>query len=79
MNMNGQMCQMRCQRQTMMGGNTLMPMYPLYQFHQNHTMGVPAAHFFQPTMPMPAIMPKPPAIPPATGTTNIGYNLMFQK
>lgn len=32
--------------------NTLMPMYPLYHFHQSQTMGLPA-HIYSPTTPGP--------------------------
>ncbi|XP_031283024.1 probable RNA-binding protein ARP1, partial [Pistacia vera] len=52
--------------QAIMGANTLMPMYPLYHFHQSQTMGLPA-HIFPPTTagPMttvPTMMSKPASI-----------------
>ncbi|KAJ1390781.1 RNA-binding domain superfamily [Sesbania bispinosa] len=43
------------QAQAIVGANTLMPMsmYPaVYHFHRTETMGVPAAHFFHPTIPI---------------------------
>lgn len=55
--------------QPMMGGNTLMPMYPYYHFHQqSQTMGLPV-HMYSPTAagPMaavPALMSKPTSVPP---------------
>ncbi|KAJ8544140.1 hypothetical protein K7X08_028651 [Anisodus acutangulus] len=55
--------------QPMMGGNTLMPMYPYYHFHhQSQTMAVPA-HVYSPTAagPMtavPALLSKPTSVPP---------------
>ena len=58
--------------QPMVGGNTLMPMYPYYHYHQSQTMGLPA-HIFSPTTAgpiasVPAIMSKPASIAPTTGT-----------
>ncbi|XP_028790651.1 probable RNA-binding protein ARP1 [Neltuma alba] len=53
--------------QAMVGGNTLMPMYPLYQYHQTHTMGLPAHIFQPPTAGHVAIMSKPASITPNTG------------
>ncbi|KAJ6317543.1 hypothetical protein OIU76_013143 [Salix suchowensis] len=55
--------------QAMVGANTLMPMYPLYHFHQSQAMGLPAAHIFPPNTagPMttvPTIMSKPPSMAP---------------
>lgn len=56
--------------QAMMGGNTLMPMYPLYQYHQTHTMGLPA-HIFQPTTTgHVAIMSKAASMTPNTGASH---------
>ncbi|GFQ03560.1 RNA-binding protein 38 [Phtheirospermum japonicum] len=54
--------------QALVGANTLMPMYPLYHFHQSHTMGLPA-HMYSPTAagPMatvPALISKPTSIAP---------------
>ena len=60
--------------QAMVGANTLMPMYPLYHFHQSQAVGLPAAHIFPPNAAgpltaVPAIMSKPPSIaPPNAGT-----------
>ncbi|XP_022890071.1 probable RNA-binding protein ARP1 isoform X2 [Olea europaea var. sylvestris] len=34
--------------QPMMNSNALMPMYPLYHFHQSHAVGLPA-HIYSPT------------------------------
>ncbi|KAM3251113.1 putative RNA-binding protein ARP1 isoform X2 [Capsicum annuum] len=54
--------------QAMMGGNTLMPMYPYYHFHhQSQTMGLPA-HMYSPTAAgpiaaVPALMSKPTTVP----------------
>ncbi|XP_062092865.1 probable RNA-binding protein ARP1 isoform X2 [Humulus lupulus] len=48
-----------------MSANTLMPMYPMYHYHQAHTMG-PSAHMFPtttgPISPVPAIISKPASI-----------------
>ncbi|KAF4382244.1 hypothetical protein G4B88_011573 [Cannabis sativa] len=48
-----------------MSANTLMPMYPMYHYHQAHTMG-PSAHMFAtttgPISAVPAIISKPPSI-----------------
>ncbi|XP_038691506.1 probable RNA-binding protein ARP1 isoform X2 [Tripterygium wilfordii] len=48
------------------GANTLMPMYPLYHYHQSQTMGLPAHIFPQSTAghiaTVPTIMSKPPSI-----------------
>lgn len=59
-----------------MGANTLMPVYPIYQFHHpTETMGVPA-HYLYPTAarhfaPVPAgIMSKPASIIPHTGASH---------
>ncbi|KAG5008981.1 hypothetical protein JHK87_017496 [Glycine soja] len=61
-------------RQAIVGANTLMPMYPLYQYHHpTETIGVPA-HNFYPTAswaPM-TIMSKPSSIVPHTGTVGTG-------
>ncbi|XP_009378130.2 probable RNA-binding protein ARP1 isoform X2 [Pyrus x bretschneideri] len=59
--------------QPMVGHNTMMPMYPLYQYHyhhQSHTMGLPA-HIYSPTTAahvaaVPTIMSKPASIAPNT-------------
>ncbi|XP_050208890.1 probable RNA-binding protein ARP1 isoform X2 [Mercurialis annua] len=49
--------------QTIMGANTLMPVYPLYHYHQSHTMGHPA-HIYPPSTAaqIPTIMSKPPSM-----------------
>lgn len=67
--------------QAMMGGNTLMPMYPYYHFHhQSQTMGLPA-HMYSPAAagPMnavPALISKPTSIPPTAGINySFGLNL----
>ncbi|XP_059457812.1 probable RNA-binding protein ARP1 isoform X1 [Corylus avellana] len=67
--------------QAMVGGNTLMPMYPYYHYHQSQTMGLPA-HIFSPTTAgpiasVPAIMSKPASIAPTTGT--MGADERFKK
>ncbi|XP_024029303.1 probable RNA-binding protein ARP1 [Morus notabilis] len=54
--------------QPIMGANTLMPMYPMYHYHQSHTMGLPA-HMFPtttagPISTGPAIISKPASIAP---------------
>ncbi|XP_065872902.1 probable RNA-binding protein ARP1 isoform X2 [Euphorbia lathyris] len=50
--------------QGMIGASTLMPMYPLYQFHHHHhqsqTMGLPA-HIFPQSTAGPIVISKPPA------------------
>ena len=61
--MNGQQFYQPQPSQAIVGGNTLMPMYPLYHFHQSHTMGVPA-HMYQPITAghfatVPALISKP--------------------
>ncbi|KAK9154142.1 hypothetical protein Sjap_001622 [Stephania japonica] len=62
--------------QGMMGGNTITPVYPVYQFHHHHqsqTMGLPA-HVYPPTTAaghvtaVPTIISKPPAMAPNAGT-----------
>ncbi|KAK6144867.1 hypothetical protein DH2020_021687 [Rehmannia glutinosa] len=63
--------------QAMVGANTLMPMYPLYHFHQSQTMGLPA-HMYSPTVagPMttvPALMSKPTSMAPP----NAGKDTVF--
>ncbi|KAG8390666.1 hypothetical protein BUALT_Bualt01G0107300 [Buddleja alternifolia] len=62
--MNGHYGQLYPGGQAMVGGNTLMPMYPLYHFHQSQTMGLPA-HMYSPTAagPIPLIS-KPTSIAP---------------
>ncbi|XP_073127763.1 probable RNA-binding protein ARP1 [Henckelia pumila] len=62
--MNGQFSQVYPAGQAMIGGNTYMPMYPLYHFQQSHTLGLPA-HMFSQTAsgPIP-LMSKPTSIPP---------------
>ncbi|CAL5407235.1 unnamed protein product [Camellia sinensis] len=57
--------------QTVVGANTLIPMYPLYNFHQSQTMGSPTAHIYSPTTvgPMttvPALISKPILMGPKT-------------
>ncbi|KAH7537357.1 hypothetical protein FEM48_Zijuj03G0084000 [Ziziphus jujuba var. spinosa] len=75
--------------QAMMGANTLMPMYPLYHYHQSHTMGLPA-HMFPPTTAgpittVPAIMSKPASIASSTdsllgcGIGTVGAGESFKK
>ena len=75
--MNGHFSQVYPAGQAIVGANTVMPMYPFYQYHQSQTMGLPAAtHIFPPTTagPIPtipaAIMSKPvAAIAPNSGNT----------
>lgn len=67
--------------QSMMGANTLMPMYPLYHYHQSHTMGLPA-HMFPPTTAgpittVPAIMSKPVSIAPNTGSFKLLFSILL--
>ncbi|KAL0358710.1 UNVERIFIED_CONTAM: putative RNA-binding protein ARP1 [Sesamum angustifolium] len=56
--------------QAMVGANTLMPMYPLYHFHQSQTMGLPAHMYSAGPIPTgPALMSKSTSIaPPNAGT-----------
>ncbi|CAI9091001.1 OLC1v1025915C1 [Oldenlandia corymbosa var. corymbosa] len=54
--------------QPMMGTNALMPMYPLYHFHQSQAMGLPA-QLYSPTTPgpvasAPALLSKPTSFAP---------------
>lgn len=54
--------------QPIVGGNTLMPVYPYYHYHQSQTMGLPA-HVYSPTTggpinTVPALMSKPASIAP---------------
>ena len=67
-------------RQAIVGGNTLMPMYPLYQYHHpTETIGVPAHHnFYQtaPWVPM-TIMSKPSSIVPHTGASHGSISFSF--
>ncbi|XP_023545248.1 probable RNA-binding protein ARP1 [Cucurbita pepo subsp. pepo] len=53
--------------QAMVGANTLMPMYPLYHYHQSHAMGMPA-HIYPPSptaaVPPSSIMSKPASVAP---------------
>ncbi|GMP22763.1 hypothetical protein CsSME_00000638 [Camellia sinensis var. sinensis] len=76
--MNGQYSQVY-PGQPMVGGNTLMPMYPLYHYHQSQTMGLPA-HVYSPTAvgPFPtgpALISKPTSLAPTTGTVGTGEAL----
>ncbi|XP_015577697.1 probable RNA-binding protein ARP1 isoform X2 [Ricinus communis] len=63
--------------QAIMGANTLMPMYPLYHFHQSQTMGLPAHIFPQttagPITTVPTIMSKPPSIAPSPAGTGESF------
>lgn len=72
--MNGHYTQMY-PGQAMVGANTLMPMYPLYHYHQSHAMGMPA-HIFPPSptaagpfaaVPPTSIMSKPASVGPNPG------------
>ncbi|KAL4386317.1 hypothetical protein GQ457_09G028880 [Hibiscus cannabinus] len=49
--MNGHFSQVYPGGQAIVGANTLMPMYPLYHYHQSQTMGLPASatHIFPST------------------------------
>lgn len=58
-------------RQGIVGGNTVMPVYPLYQYHHpTETIGLPA-HNFYPTAPWApfTIISKPSSIIPHTGVS----------
>lgn len=65
-------------RHAIVGANTLMPMYPMYQYHHpTETIGVPAQTFYQTAPwhlgPAPVgIMSKPSSIIPHTGTVGTG-------
>ncbi|RDX89080.1 putative RNA-binding protein ARP1, partial [Mucuna pruriens] len=68
-------------RQAMVGANTLMPMYPVYQYHHpTETIGLPANNFYQTpawqTGPVPiGIMSKPSStIPNAGASRHNTYN-----
>ncbi|XP_057989442.1 probable RNA-binding protein ARP1 isoform X2 [Hevea brasiliensis] len=68
--------------QPIMGANAVMPMYPLYHFHQSQTMGLPAHTFPVPpnnsVATVPNIMSKPPpSIAPRPGT--VGQGESFKK
>ncbi|KAG8645203.1 probable RNA-binding protein ARP1 isoform X2 [Manihot esculenta] len=58
--------------QPIMGANAMMPVYPLYHFHQSQTMGLPAHIFPVPTntsvATVPTIMSKPPSLAPSPET-----------
>ncbi|KAF3433847.1 hypothetical protein FNV43_RR24950 [Rhamnella rubrinervis] len=75
--MGGHYSQVYPSGQPMMGANTLMPMYPLYHYHQSQTMGLPV-HMFPPTTAGPittvpaAIMSKSASIAPNPGTVGAG-------
>ncbi|PON64334.1 Splicing factor-like protein [Trema orientale] len=65
--------------QPMMGANTLMPMYPLYHYHQSHTMGLPA-HMFPtttagPISTVPAIISKPASIAAPNSDSLLGCGI----
>ncbi|XP_008445853.3 probable RNA-binding protein ARP1 isoform X2 [Cucumis melo] len=69
---NGHYTQMYPGQAAMVGANTLMPMYPLYHYHQSHAMGMPA-HIFPPSpttagpfaaVPPTSIMSKPTTVGP---------------
>lgn len=58
--------------QAMMGPNTLMPMYPMYNYYQSQTLGLPA-HLYSPTAAgpipyVPSLMSKPMSIATTTGS-----------
>lgn len=84
--MNGYYSQVYPAGQPILGGNTLMPMYPAAYYHnyahQSQTMGLPA-HIFSPSAArpinaVPAIMSKPPPIAPNTGRhTLILYHVLY--
>ncbi|TKY64183.1 RNA-binding protein ARP1 [Spatholobus suberectus] len=65
-------------RQAIVGANTLMPIYPLYQYHHpTETIGVPAHNFYQTAPwhlgPAPTgVMSKPSSIIPHAGTVGTG-------
>ncbi|XP_059625368.1 probable RNA-binding protein ARP1 [Cornus florida] len=68
--MNGHFPQVYPGQPMVGGGNTLMPMYPLYHFHQSQAMGLPA-HIYSPAnvgpMPsVPTLISKPTSIAPNT-------------
>ncbi|CAJ1950613.1 unnamed protein product [Sphenostylis stenocarpa] len=72
--MNGQQLSHVYPRQGIVGGNTVMPVYPLYQYHHpTETIGLPA-HSFYPTTPWApfTIISKPSSIIPHTGTVGTG-------
>ncbi|KAK9049051.1 hypothetical protein SSX86_031981 [Deinandra increscens subsp. villosa] len=63
----------------MLGAHTLMPTYPVYQYHPSQAMGLPAQFFCAPTSAgpiatVPAILSKPTQIPPAPGIYSILIN-----
>lgn len=72
--MNGHFPQVYPGHHAMVGGNTLMPVYPMYYHNHHHhsaTMGVPAHHIFPqaaagPMTAVPTIVSKPSSITPTT-------------
>ncbi|XP_054783889.1 probable RNA-binding protein ARP1 isoform X1 [Prosopis cineraria] len=73
--MNGYYSPMYPSQAMVGGGNTMMPMYPVYQYHQTHTVGL-SAHIFQPTTAgHVAIMSKPASMTPNTGIVGRGESL----
>ncbi|XP_038992035.1 probable RNA-binding protein ARP1 [Hibiscus syriacus] len=81
--MNGHFCQVYPSGQATVGANTLMPMYPLYHYHQSQTMGLPASatHIFPSTTAVPIttipFISKPAAaiVAPNSGTVGRGESL----
>ncbi|KAK8464992.1 hypothetical protein PHAVU_010G122000 [Phaseolus vulgaris] len=70
--LNGQQLSHVYPRQGIVGGNTVMPVYPLYQYHHpTETIGLPA-HNFYPTAPWApfTIISKPSSIIPHTGVSH---------
>ncbi|KAL3820097.1 hypothetical protein ACJIZ3_006002 [Penstemon smallii] len=63
--MNGHFSQVYPGHQNMVGANTLMPMYPLYHFHQSQAMGLPAHMYSSGPMPtIPTIISNTKSMPP---------------
>ena len=67
--------------QAMVGANTLMPMYPVYHYHQSQAMGMPA-HIFPPSptaavpfaaVPPTSIMSKPASVGPNPGPFSLQF------
>lgn len=62
--------------QASVGAHTLMPMYPMYQYHPSQAMGLPAQYFTStgPITAAPAIYSKPTQVLPPTPSIYFSLN-----
>ncbi|KAI3995222.1 hypothetical protein MKX01_032024 [Papaver californicum] len=71
--MNGHFSQVYPGGHGMVSANTMMPVYPYYQYHHQTQMGVPAAHMYPTTTAsVPTIISKPPSMAPNSGRVPAG-------